>query len=156
MSHPDLGATTWRTVLLCSLLGFSLRLSADNGNTRFPMITASGTQLQFIFDGRSPNEYVREMGRLRIDNRKVFGISHSSGSGITKLFRRQLIADAPPVFVCQTGICAQPGTASVSAGFCSSCGDLVNNQGSSNNFNQGTEENYVCPLAQVLCHLGYL
>jgi hypothetical protein len=122
------------------------------------MITASGSQLQFVFDGRLPNEYVRGMTRLRIDNRKTFGMAPFSGNDIAKLFRRQLVADAPPVQGCPTGgICAQPGTASVSGGFCSGCNELVNNQGSSFDFSQGTDENYVCSQCCVSwdsCFIG--
>ena len=151
MIHLNISAIICRAVLFCCVFSSSLLVSADTRlitTNHFPMITASGTQIQSIFDGRAPNDYVRRVALLRIDNRRRFALSDPSGHDINRMFRRWLVTEAPPVQGCPTGgICAQPGTASAPGQVCqdpSGCLAFTNNQADTDDFTQGTDENYEC------------
>jgi hypothetical protein len=151
MIHLNISAIICRAVLLSCVFSSNLQVSADTGlitRNHFPTITASGRQIESIFDGRVPNDYVRSMVLLRIDDRRRFALSDPSRRDINKMFRRQLVTEALPVQGCSTGgICAQPGTTSAPGQLCqdpSGCLVFTNNQANSDDFTQGTNENFEC------------
>jgi len=136
--------------LLCFLLSSSVWLFAGGlvASKPFPTITDSGAQIVSVFDGRPANDYVKKAVFARIDNVRNFNLPDFTPRDINRMFRRFLVTEAPPVQGCPDGgICAQPGTTSTFGQICqdeTGCLVFTNNQANSDDFTQGTFENFEC------------
>jgi hypothetical protein len=126
----------------------AVALNPAAGKNRFSTITDSGKYIDSIFDGLSPNLYVRNALFLKTERPARLPIAISGDQDIGRMFRRMLVSAPAAYLSCPTGgVCAQPGTAGVPGGFCGSdpdCNPDLHNQANTTDFSQGTLESYYC------------
>lgn len=151
MIHSKIFLTAFRVAGFVSLLTCALLLLAGPGavaSTDSPTITASGSRIASVFDGRAPNDYVRDVLVLKIDRARSTNLSNLSRAEFAKGFKLLLVATPSVFFSCPTGgICGQPGTTSVPGQFCedsSGCDVDTHNQTDTGDPTQGTMELYDC------------